>query len=151
MKLELKHLAPYLPYKLKVFRKFSSDVFPMVANNPTVSLREGINIDNLIYDSEEYKPILRPLSDLTDEIINEFYKDRAENGVMVSDYSVGLVFHTCTASYKIMGEPYTDFIYNRNSINETDYWIVQKMLQMHFDVFGLIEKGLAIDINTLNK
>ncbi len=29
------------------------------------------------------------------------------------------------------------------------YEVWQKLLEMHFDIFGLIEKGLAIDINTL--
>lgn len=29
------------------------------------------------------------------------------------------------------------------------YWIVKKLYEFHFDVHGLIEKGLAIDKNTL--
>ena len=29
------------------------------------------------------------------------------------------------------------------------YGLVSKLIEWHFDVFGLIEKGLAIDINTL--
>ena len=29
--------------------------------------------------------------------------------------------------------------------------IVLQLFEWHFDVFGLIEKGIAIDINTLNK
>ena len=29
------------------------------------------------------------------------------------------------------------------------YNIVSKLFENHFDVFGLIEKGLAIDINTI--
>ena len=31
-----------------------------------------------------------------------------------------------------------------------DYQEMCKLLEWHFDIFGLIEKGLAIDINTLN-
>jgi hypothetical protein len=30
-------------------------------------------------------------------------------------------------------------------------WIVEKLVEWHFDVFGLIKSGLAIDINTLIK
>ena len=29
------------------------------------------------------------------------------------------------------------------------YGIIERLLEWHFDIFGLIEKGLAIDINTL--
>ncbi len=31
------------------------------------------------------------------------------------------------------------------------YEVMEKLLSWHFDVFSLIEKGLAIDINTLTQ
>ena len=31
------------------------------------------------------------------------------------------------------------------------YGVVEKLLEWHFDIFGLLEKGLAVDINTINK
>jgi hypothetical protein len=31
-----------------------------------------------------------------------------------------------------------------------EYCVIEFLCQYHFDVFGLIEKGLAIDINTLS-
>ena len=36
-------------------------------------------------------------------------------------------------------------------LENTEFQFVSKMFELHFDVYGLIEKGLAIDINTLNK
>jgi hypothetical protein len=33
--------------------------------------------------------------------------------------------------------------------DDVDYWIVEKLIEWHFDVFGLIKKGLAIDVNNL--
>ena len=36
-----------------------------------------------------------------------------------------------------------------DEIIHESYELVQKLLEWHFDVFGLIEKGLAVDINTL--
>ena len=39
---------------------------------------------------------------------------------------------------------------NSELIFKQKYWIAQKLFEWHFDVFGLIEAGLAIDINTLN-
>jgi len=60
MKLELKHLAPYLPYGLKGLGKF-----PNGKNN----IRD-INVNNIMafVDNDiNSKPILRPLSDLAKE------------------------------------------------------------------------------------
>ena len=34
-------------------------------------------------------------------------------------------------------------------IETLPYWIVEKLFENHFDVFGLITLGLAININTL--
>lgn len=36
-----------------------------------------------------------------------------------------------------------------DEIVHESYLLMQKLIEWHFDVFGLIEKGLAIDINTL--
>ena len=35
-------------------------------------------------------------------------------------------------------------------IDELPHGLVSILYEFHFDVFGLIENGLAIDINTLN-
>jgi hypothetical protein len=37
------------------------------------------------------------------------------------------------------------------NIDEERFWIVQKLLSWHFDIFNLIKKKLAIDFNTLEK
>ena len=34
--------------------------------------------------------------------------------------------------------------WTRKEINNCPYWITQKLLEWHFDIFGLINKGLAI-------
>lgn len=53
MRLELKHLAPYLPYQLEVI------------NN--VNRKSELTLDNFNYYIDKgVKPILRPLSDLKD-------------------------------------------------------------------------------------
>ena len=38
---------------------------------------------------------------------------------------------------------------NDEFVLSNTYQEVQKLLEWHFDVFGLIEQGLAIDINTI--
>lgn len=69
------------------------------------------------------KLILRPLSDLTKEI--------EVNGEKFVPRS------------KFFGNP-LDYIITKNS-----YEVVQQLISWHFDIFGLIDAGLAIDINTL--
>lgn len=106
MKLELKHLAPYLPYK----------VYGYTVNNRRVLLTHK----NISYVE---KLELRPLSDLTKEDIKAM-------GFKLWELDI-------------------EWIKNQGT-NETPYGIIEYLLSKHYDVFGLIPAGLAIDINTLN-
>lgn len=79
------------------------------------------------------KPILRPLSDLKDDSfidINNQYPNTPN-----WDY------------YK------EDWIVSGKNLSDTiiEYCVMQWLIENHFDVFGLIEAGLAIDINTLDQ
>ena len=97
-----------------------------------------------------FKPILRPLSDLkNNKLIESWFT--AEGAIQLTEYISKPGELTITATYKMMGEPFTNFIINRNSIDLTDFWIVQKLLENHFDIFNLIPDGLAIDINTISQ
>ena len=116
MKLELKHLAGYLPYGLKVLHNdFKNHILTMDSC--------GSESDSLsIEDIEEYaRPILHPLSDLSNKYVSQSILDRI-NECSSKDIKEAL---------------------NYNSITY--------LLQIHFDIYGLIENGLAIDINTLDK
>jgi hypothetical protein len=81
---------------------------------------------------EDFRLILRPLSDLNKEI--EFN----ENLFIPNHHPLFKIFINADMDWFIDNCPF--FV---------DYGQVQKLLEWHFDVFGLIEKGLAIDINTL--
>ena len=103
-KLELKHLAPYLPYKVEV--KLESKLYPKckivgVVRNTIYLNYHGHSLSLQISD---VKPILRPLSD----------------------------------NWHLQFE-----------VRRLDAW--ERLFKGHFDVFGLIEKGLAIDINTIKE
>ena len=82
----------------------------------------------------EIKPILRPLEDLTRKI--------AFNGKNVFPVEIILDYY----GYEI--------ITNKERMVEPammlPYGVFNLLLEMHFDVFGLIEKDLAISINKLN-
>ena len=129
MKLELKYLAPYLPYQLKIIDKFNQ-IYTMTCSGVYGIRTFEKNILSL-------NPILRPLSDLhkynqigdnsfRDELLlkselqNDFERD------FITDYIDNLHFD------KILYAPYS---------------IIEKLLEWHFDIFNLIENGLAVDFN----
>jgi hypothetical protein len=129
MNLELKHLAPYLPYGLKVMYNATPHLMT------TQLLEQASHWMTIGYAIEsQSKPILRPLSDLTKEIEHN-----------------GKTFIPYTEMEWEDVDPMEAFNINFNFRTEIacPLFIWQLLFEWHFDVFGLIEKGLAIDINTL--
>lgn len=115
MKLELKHIAPYLPYGLKCMYACIMDV-----KNDRIETMHENNIEKVLngYGTFVILPILRPLSDLTKLKSNtDWWKIKINVGITKS----------------------------------LDYDSIQELLAEHYDIFGLIEQGLAININTLTK
>jgi hypothetical protein len=132
MELELKHLAPYLPYGLKIdFLDWYKQVrFKSTLDVNILERANHYGVNNL---SEHIKPILRPLSDLIKEIEHDTVDNYAAGFGLIKeliqyDIDKGLIY-TALWSY-----PYLTWV---------------KLVEYHFDVFGLIDKGLAIDINTI--
>jgi hypothetical protein len=142
MKLELKHLAAYLPYGLKFDGK----------RNGWVSFDGNIKTlcpEDLNGRWEIIKPILRPLSDLTKEI-------EVNGEKFVPNYILNNSFRNY--SKDLMPYKYTGYNLELNIETENysqtidlfdGFLIVQKLLEWHFDIYGLIDAGLSIDINTL--
>lgn len=155
-KLELKHLAPYLPYGLKDVKYYDGFTF-----NGEVTV---LNVMNYVYKDTSAKIVLHPLSDLTKhcedlgfvpiyELLNSkegdflvkerFGKIQATNRIEI---------WTNPEHVDITGEnipsQYVEGIFT-SSILAHSYNRVIKLHEWHFDVFGLIESGLAIDVNTL--
>ena len=130
MKLELKHIAPYLPYNLSVFiEDFGIESLKGVAFGEVITEH-----DNAAFEST--KPILRPLSDLIKEI--EVNGDRF---VPLERMFKGRL-------------PYL----SQEEIDDMIKWplikpyaTVSQFHEMHFDTFGLIDAGLALDINQLTE
>lgn len=120
MKLELKHLAGYLPYGLKY--EWSNSIYYY----EHCSSRD--------FDYENSKPILRPLSYLTKEI--EVY---GEKFVPIKEYDY------------LRFDEISNYKGGSNTLNFIQVREQNVLLELHFDIYGLIEKGLAIDINTLKK
>lgn len=132
-KLTLQHLAPYLPYEpsMQVMREDGS------ADNITLNPSKIILIVNGYYCGTE-KLILRPLSELTKEI------EHNGEGFVPAEYLTAQY-----GSYSTVCE--WIYLYRRGvkDISEAPYVVLKKLFEWHFDVFGLIESGLAIDINSI--
>jgi hypothetical protein len=134
MKLELKHLAAYLPYNLRV--KHASKL-------GNIKKESILTISDYpwLFRQAYFKPILRPLPDLTKEIeingqkffpINEYFLlfGGGVNAASVINWKNSFVDN-------ILYTPYVSL----------SYGILEKLFEWHFDVFKLIENGLAIDAN----
>ena len=134
--LELKHLAPYLPYSLEFNCDFNgiqemTGLFVAEEDGEPLVQFKGYCAD---INDTTHKPILRPLSDLTKEIEID-----GEKIVISNEYR--------SCRFNEMSTLKGGSVILR-SIMLKEYDII---LKYHFDIFGLIEKGLAIDINTLNQ
>jgi len=151
-KLTIEHLAPYLPYGLKfssIGGKFAymgvngcyKDNLSSFGNG---NIGRDISFQSLIRD---FKPILRPLSDLTKEIeyngtftpkdeLFHIWCEYCNADSMKSDNQLSF-----DVAYWIPREPL--------KIKWWPKWMTDKLFEWHFDIFNLIPDGLAIDINTL--
>ena len=136
MKLELKHLSPYLPYRLKVSqpRCGRMEAYLMYGFKYSNYAREWVVfIDDSRHGDYQssylkgVKPILRPLSDLTKEIEVKGEKFVPQDKMKYLDL---------------------EWLINSDDlIMKTNYEDVLKLFEWHFDVFGLIEKNLAVSIH----
>jgi len=141
MKLELKHLAPYLPYDLKYCRvgKNISTLKEEVKYMGIVSTTGTVNnLNNTLFGnfvSMKYLPLFRPLSDLLNEEL-DFYID------------FNTILNEIDSRY-LREAIVNKTFYSKDIHYSFEVW--NCLLSMHFDVFELIKQGLAIDINTLDK
>ena len=147
MKLDIKHIAPYLPYGVNCRYKYLSSDKYTKAKLTGVTLREvettykrkrrgcvgdliGFEGNNNIQDLK-FKLELRPLSSLTKEIEHNGEKFVPMERIKESQRH----------------------LFFRNDIDAPldglQFSEIQKLFSWHFDVFGLIEQGLAIDLNTV--
>lgn len=137
MKLEIKYLASYLPYGLNIKDVKHGSVFEalhfITTPNQDFSLFKG-NFDQLTND-KYLKPVLFPLSSLTKEI--------TINGeTFVPIYKIYEFEQWDTDELEeIINDGTIEGIYN--DLNLIPYSHAEKLFEWKFDVFGLIDAGLA--------
>ena len=135
MKLELKHIAPYLPYGLKEFH-----------NGEIIGIR---NWDGLCAEFAApwgsinipigtIKPMLQSFSEMTKN--PKEIREDIENFIGLGNW--------CDAYHD-----YLDMFFENHCVSDdaqkANYPIFQYFLFHNYDVFGLIPQGLAFDINTI--
>jgi len=166
-KLELKYLAPYLSHNVTVYVNDLKDINAKPIHK--LHTNEGVGSINHMLTSDRYRLVLRPLSDFTKEIeVNgerfvpiielfqlidggSYTEDRVliknEKGLFVISNSISQLSFNSKENYF----DYKTFDFDgedwQPSFNQLE--LFNKLFEWHFDVFGLIEAGLAIDINTL--
>lgn len=150
-RLTIKELAPYLPYGLKAAFIVRDEIRRI---DTLRSLYDIENYDDIKLsighsDSEHiwmFKPFLRPLSSLTEEINwgNQTYAiidlfEIGDDGGYIYEYDHGNI--------KLISQLKTIAEYNyHHDINYLPYPVVQVLIEHHFDVFGLIDRSLALPI-----
>lgn len=138
-KLELKHLAGYLPYGINTNMGKLLGFVDII--QPCCAFKDDFGSSHI--PVKFIKPILRPLSDLTKEIEVGGEKfvpiDWINENSPISKYYVK----------EIVGELFllADHGIGYNVLSPLNP--LYKLYEWHFDIHNLIPAGLAIDINTL--
>jgi len=142
MKLELKHLAAYFFYELEYKNNYNDTCKLVNIQN----INDGSNVNLTGFHGglsiSEIKPILRSLDDL-------FFNLSIENE---SQKPFEYLEDFADTEIERM---FLDIIENKNSkfilekIQYAPFSFIQKLLEWHFDIFGLIDAKLAVDINCL--
>lgn len=137
----IEQLAFYLPYELSVMRRYN--------NSPSAEYFKekltGLTTEKVILEGEQedyinVMPILRPMSDVDSvvETENGPYNFKAQLDLSKDpdgDWCEEIQADQCESPSVIV--PIAAF----------NWWL----FQYHFDVFGLIEKGLAISIHDVKE
>jgi hypothetical protein len=127
--IRLKELAAYLPYGLKVSKIHVLNIGKGIGSIPHI----------LTTKRNDYKPILRPISEVENDII---YNGETVNVLGIMNGFWGIEWLGATEEFEL-------HVYGRNiilSAEELPYDLVQVLLEHHFDVFGLISDNLAIPV-----
>ena len=139
MKLKIEYLAPYLPYKLSgkvICHEYKKEVITFLDTisyfENVLTFNDGVDVYLNNESLSEFKPILRPLSDLNKKHL---------------DYMYFIIISTDNEMFGSRDD-FEDY-FNETYCNYLPKCLFEYLLEHHFDVFGLIEEGLAIDINTL--
>lgn len=157
--LTIKHLAGYLPYGLKLTD--GKSITELCASYLLIDdgfKNEFTSMCEITSGGKFWiKPILRPLSDLTkhcdglrlvpcEELLKIRFKKHYQEEA-ISRYKE-ICFNDKKVWFQNIGN-YNMDVPSIENIAIQPHWVIQKLYEWHFDVYGLIEQNLAIDKNTI--
>ena len=161
--LTFNQLAPYLPFGIRGVSKDENLGIELVKGYSTYGMNNNINLTTNIddIDIECFMPILRPLSDLTNEIEHNgekfipiyrlaelfLYNDIHNHSLRKFEVRDNYILVTF-GSQDGVNSTITS-VQIKTALFRMEYWQLEKLFEWNFDVFGLIPENLAIDINTL--
>lgn len=156
--LTIKHLAPYLPYGLSTEYKLGSVISLIDAKDEVRT--KVLTASNVDFVLNFCKPFLRSLSYLTKEIEVNGEKfvpihRLKQGGTDIVDFYVENGNYSCydNEGHETFYDSKRMCFFNcyRGDLREfqEQYNAFQKLLEWHFDIFSLIDAGLAVDINTV--
>ena len=146
MKLKIEHLSPYLPYNLKlIFESKGGRVVEITGLRTALNILEDkrlifFNTTTDTLSIDYFKPILKPLSDLLDNIL---YDDNDENYNLSCELAE--LLNTNDSSYFVKA-----LIENKYYAMDCRLWkdIEEWFYKNHFDwKYNLISENLAISIH----
>ena len=135
--LELKHLAPYLPYGLNVMI-WNGDAKPYIRE-----MTELKTYTRYVFASVNSKPLLKPLSDLMEDeetistIINESWI-AGEYRIIISEVRISIEDEDNDVLSIWLQKPHCNM-----------EWVNDILYANHYDLKFLIEQGLALDLKTI--
>ena len=180
MNLELKHLAAYLPYELNILNQWKDlgTLTTLFVSSNFDSCMIRSYDDDEECEICDCVPILRPMSDLVKEIehkgkkfipIQVLFEMTLMDGWLscgkdhLKDFKTHIdddsfyyyIFKDedleCSFGYYIYDQSFSFHDGERDHPVENQLSLFQSLFEWHFDVFGLIEQGLAFDYNNFKK
>ena len=147
-KLLLKDLTARLTYNVKAYvknwskldRKYYEGIYTVESIHPSLNTvfacSDKFCVEVILgYDDYEIKPYLFPLSSMTDELW-----DKEFSGYGITEFT--------RDSFKYGCETLEFNNSNPDLLNMVRF--INQLIKNHFDIYGLIEKGLAIDATNLD-
>lgn len=142
--LQVRHLAAYLPYGLQMERKYKKgQIGTLKSIDFSGDFKIGVLIEGklIVSSVNEFWPILKPLYEIRDYHVDnvttllKHIRDEYEQGM---DDTTELDCHN-VGGFTLFGK-----VESLGGVERSmPYWAYERILQRHFDIFSLIQQGLA--------
>lgn len=135
-------IIPYLGERLKVMDS-RNEIYELEGIKGDICFLKGLTYP---CDISDIKPILRPMGD----VIKPYKDDAGAMFIPAKDiWSIDADEEEQFDLYGKVPQYWKDCM--TVGVRSLEYRDVLKLVELHFDVFGLINDGTAIDYNTISK